>query len=99
MKRHEAGMTLVEALVAMAIVGVIVISSTRLVTAARPRTRDNLTRQFATQKATSLLEELRALIQTQSGTTTVVRAAYDTGVTNVSLLTTQLNVTGPADPV
>ncbi|HEX6641481.1 MAG TPA: prepilin-type N-terminal cleavage/methylation domain-containing protein [Thermoanaerobaculia bacterium] len=98
MKRHEKGMTLVEALVALAIVGVIVISSTRLVTSAMQRTRDNVNRQFATQKAISMLEELRALIQTQSGTTAVVLDDYDNGITNIPLLTTQLNVTNPDDP-
>ena len=103
MKRHarmkrQSGMTLVEALVAMAIVGVIVISSTRLVATAMRATRDNLNRQFATQKAISMLEELRALIQTQSGATTIVLDDYDNGVTSIPLLTTQLNVTDPAHP-
>jgi prepilin-type N-terminal cleavage/methylation domain-containing protein len=103
MKRHanskrQSGMTLVEALVAMTIVGVIVVSSTRLVATAMRATRDNLNRQFATQKAISMLEELRALIQTQSGGTTIVLDDYDNGTTNVALLTTQLNVTDPAHP-
>ncbi|HYC58922.1 MAG TPA: prepilin-type N-terminal cleavage/methylation domain-containing protein [Thermoanaerobaculia bacterium] len=96
--KRQAGMTLVEALVAMAIVGVIVISSTRLVATAMRSTRDNLNRQFAAQKAISMLEELRALIQTQSGATTIVLDDYDNGTTNVPLLTTQLNVSDPAHP-
>jgi type II secretory pathway pseudopilin PulG len=96
--KRQAGMTLVEALVALAIVGVIVISSTRLVATAMRATRDNINRQFATQKAISMLEELRALIQTQSGATTIVLDDYDNGTTNVPLLTTQLNVTNPDDP-
>ncbi|HEU4888520.1 MAG TPA: prepilin-type N-terminal cleavage/methylation domain-containing protein, partial [Thermoanaerobaculia bacterium] len=96
--KRQAGMTLVEALVAMAITGVIVISSTRLVATAMRSTRDNVNRQFATQKAISMLEELRALIQTQSGATTIVLDDYDNGTTNVPLLTTQLNVSDPAHP-
>lgn len=96
--RRQAGMTLVEALVAMAIVGVIVISSSQLVATAMRSTRDNINRQFATQKAISMLEELRALIQTQSGATAVVLDDYDNGTINVPLLTTQLNVTDPAHP-
>src|SRR5688572_364740 len=96
--RRQAGMTLVEALVAMAIVGVIVISSTQLVATAMRSTRDNINRQFAIQKAISMLEELRALIQTQSGATTIVLDDYDNGTSNVPLLTTQLNVTDPAHP-
>jgi prepilin-type N-terminal cleavage/methylation domain-containing protein len=96
--KRQAGMTLVETLVALAIVGVIVISSTRLVATAMRATRDNVNRQFAIQKAISMLEELRALIQTQSGATTIVLDDYDNGTTNVPLLTTQLNITDPANP-
>jgi type II secretory pathway pseudopilin PulG len=96
--KRQAGMTLVEALVAMAIVGVIVISSSQLVATAMRSTRDNINRQFATQKAVSMLEELRALIQTQSGATTIVLDDYDNGTTNVPMLTTQLNVSDPAHP-
>lgn len=96
--KRQAGMTLVETLVALAIVGVIVISSTRLVATAMRATRDNINRQFATQKAISMLEELRALIQTQSGATTIVLDDYDNGTTNVPVLTTQLNITDPAHP-
>lgn len=96
--KRQSGMTLIEALVAMAIVGVIVISSSQLVATAMRATRDNINRQFATQKAISMLEELRALIQTQSGATAVVLDDYDNGTTNVPLLTTQLNITDPAHP-
>ncbi|MFP5247834.1 MAG: prepilin-type N-terminal cleavage/methylation domain-containing protein, partial [Thermoanaerobaculia bacterium] len=96
--KTERGMTLVEALVALAITAMIVASSATLITRALRSTRDNMNRQFATQKAVSMLEELRALIQTQNGATTVVLDDYDDGTTNQTLLTTQRGITDPADP-
>jgi type II secretory pathway pseudopilin PulG len=91
-------MTLVEALVALALVATIVGASATLISSAMQTTRDNMDKQFATQKAISMLEELRALIQTQSATTTVVLDDYDNGVTNVTLLTTQSGITDPGHP-
>lgn len=99
MRRSERGMTLMETLVSLAIVAMIVTSTTTLISSAMRSTRDNLNRQFATQKAMSMLEELRALIQTQSGTTTVVLDDYDDGTTNRTVLTTQRTITDPAHPL
>ncbi|HYI11420.1 MAG TPA: prepilin-type N-terminal cleavage/methylation domain-containing protein [Thermoanaerobaculia bacterium] len=96
MRRTERGMSLIEVLVALAILAVIVGFSARMTNMAMRGTRDNVNKQFATQKAISMLEELRALIQTQSGTTTIVLDNYDDGTTNQPLLTTQLGVTDPA---
>lgn len=98
MRGDERGMTLTEVLVSLAIVAVIVAFSMTMVSTALRGTQDNLHKQFATQKAVSMLEELRALIQTQSGTTTVVLDDYDDGTTNSVILTTQRTVTDPADP-
>jgi len=99
MRRSERGVSLVEALVALAIVGMMVTSSMALISSALRSTKDNLNRQFASQKAISMLEELRALIQTQNGTTTVVLDDYDDGTTNQPVLTTQRGITNPADPI
>lgn len=98
MKRRQRGMTLVEVLVSLAIVAVIVAFSTTMVSTVLRGTQDNINKQFATQKAMSMLEELRALIQTQSGTTTIVLDDYDDGTTNQPVLTTQRSITNPADP-
>ena len=99
MRRNERGFTLAEAIVALAITGIIITSSVALITSALHSTKDNLNHQFASQKAVSMLEELRALIQTQNGTTTIVLDDYDDGTTNQSVLTTQRGITDPADPV
>jgi len=91
-------MTLVESLVSLAIVAVIIAFSTTMVSTALRGTQDNINKQFATQKAVSMLEELRALIQTESGTTTIVLDDYDDGTTNQTVLTTQRSVTDPPLP-
>ena len=96
--QNERGMTLVEVLVSLAIVAVLIAFSTRMVTTAYRGTQDNIHKQFATQKAMSMLEELRALIQTQNGATTIVLDNFDDGTTSQPLLTTQSAVTNPAAP-
>jgi hypothetical protein len=91
-------MSLAEALVALAIVGVIVVFSTTMISTALRGTQDNINKQLATQKAVSMLEELRALVQTDSGATAVVLDDYDDGTSNQTLLTTRSGVTDPSDP-
>lgn len=98
MKTRERGMSLAEVLVALGIVGIIIYFSTSMVTSSLRRTQDNVNKQFATQKAISMLEELRALVQTESGATTVLLDDYDDGTTNQMLLTTRSGITDPAHP-
>ena len=97
-KKSELGMTLAEALAAIAIVGIITVFSVGMVTQALRGTQDNLNKQYATQKAIAMLEELRALVQTESGATEVVLDDFDDGTTNQLLLTTQSGITDPAHP-
>ncbi len=94
----QRGMSLAEVLVAMGIVAVIVAFSTTMIGTALRGTQDNVNKQFATQKAVSMLEELRALIQTESGSAVVLLDDYDNGTTNETRLTTRTEVTDPADP-
>lgn len=94
----ERGMTLAETLMALAIVGITIVFSAQMLSSATRRTQDNMHRQFATQKAVSMLEELRSLIQTQSGPGAQVLDDYDDGVTSQALLTTQREITDPATP-
>jgi len=98
MRKNERGMSLAEVLVALAIVGIIVYFSSTMITATLRRTQDNLNKQFATEKAISMLEELRALVQTESGATTVLLDDYDDGTTNQLMLTTRKSITDPAHP-
>lgn len=86
-----------EVLVALAIVAIIMGFSTTMISSALRGTQDNINKQFATQKAVSMLEELRALVQTDKGDTAVVLDDYDDGTTNQTLLTTRRGVKDPAD--
>jgi type II secretory pathway pseudopilin PulG len=97
-RREQRGMTLAETLVALGIVSGIIIMSSRMLTTAYRGTQDNINKQFATQKAVSMLEELRSLIQSQSATNAVVLDQFDDGVVNQPLLTTQAVITDPGDP-
>lgn len=90
-------MTLPEVLVALAIVAIILAFSSTMITTALRGTQDNINKQFATQKAISMLEELRAVVQSESGATAVVLDDYDDGTTNQLFLTTQ-KVADPSDP-
>ncbi|MGZ5472514.1 MAG: type IV pilus modification PilV family protein [Thermoanaerobaculia bacterium] len=94
----ERGMSLAEVLVALGIVAIIVTFSSSMITTALRGTQDNINKQFATQKAVSMLEELRALIQTESGGAVVLLDDYDNGTSNEMTLTTRTAVTDPADP-
>lgn len=98
MKTNERGMSLVETLVSLAIAGIIVVMSSSMITTALRGTQDNINKQFATQKAISMLEELRALVQTDIGASAVVLDDYDDGTSNRLLLTTQRGITDPAHP-
>lgn len=97
-RNSQRGMTLAETLMALSIVGVTIIFSAQMLSSATRRTQDNIHRQFATQKAVSMLEELRSLIQVQNGPGAQVLDDYDDGVTNQTLLTTQREITDPGAP-
>src|SRR5439155_1258621 len=94
--RHERGTSLAEALVALAIMGVTIAFTMKLVSTSYRATRDNINKQFATQKAISMLEELRAVVQTQNGPAVTMLDASEVCTTNQPILTTDQSVTDPA---
>lgn len=96
MKRTERGMTLAEALVSLAIISTIVVFSGRMLTAAYRGTQDNMNRQFAVQKAMSMLEELKSVVQTETASSAL--DSFDDGTVDQPVLTTQSGVTDPAAP-
>src|ERR1700730_9433882 len=69
--RNEKGLTLVEVLVGIGILAVLIFASVSLTTSALTTTRGNLDRQFATEKAISMLEELKSVAQNPAAGTTV----------------------------
>jgi type II secretory pathway pseudopilin PulG len=107
MSSRQKGLTLVEVLVGMGILAVLIFASLSLTTSALQMTRLNLDRQFATEKAISILEELKSVAQNVAATNgnVVVLDQYDDGVNYIDALTIQPgvlpgdaisgNVTGP----
>jgi hypothetical protein len=84
-------MTLVEVLVGIGILAVLIFASLSLTTSALQMTRLNLDRQFATEKAISILEELKSIAQNSSASngSIVVLDQYDDGVDTQDPLTVQ----------
>jgi type II secretory pathway pseudopilin PulG len=82
-------MSLAEVLAALAIVGVMITGTMTVVANAHHFTRTNVSKEFATQKAISLLEELKSLVQSSTGSAVVDLDAFDDGVDTTPLLTTQ----------
>ncbi|MGA7615981.1 MAG: prepilin-type N-terminal cleavage/methylation domain-containing protein [Thermoanaerobaculia bacterium] len=98
MKSHQKGMSLIEVLVSLGILSVIIVASLQVATTVTRTTQNNMQKQFATQRAMSMLEELKGVIQSDQGATATLLDDYDDGTTNRPLLTTQKDVTDPASP-
>jgi hypothetical protein len=79
-------MTLVEVLWAMAIIGVMIITSATVTTQAHMMTRTNTDKEFTTQKAISILEEMKA---DASATNITVLDTFDDSITKNEVLTIQ----------
>jgi type II secretory pathway pseudopilin PulG len=99
-------MTLVEVLAGLAILSVMVLATLTVMTNAHQLTRNTTHKEFATQKAISVLEELKSLVQAANGNSINILDSYDDGTSNSTLLTTQgqaLNnnaaTTKPEDPI
>ena len=63
MRTKQSGMSLAELLLGVAILGTLILATMNVTTAIMRNTKTNMDRQFATQKAISMLEELKALVQ------------------------------------
>jgi prepilin-type N-terminal cleavage/methylation domain-containing protein len=110
MRNNQKGMSLPEVLVAIGIVAVMVFATMTVISTALQSTHNNADKQFATQKAISILEELKALVQTDSGGAVSVLDDFDDGITTKPLLTIQnsmqppppatpITLTLPSDPI
>jgi hypothetical protein len=93
-------MTLVEVLVGIGILAVLIFASVSLTTSALHMTRMNLDRQFATEKAISILEELKSVAQNSAASngSIVVLDQYDDGTNTRDELTIQTGAL-PGDPI
>lgn len=97
--KSKKGFTLVEVMIATLILAIVVVA---LVT-----TQDFMSKQtvrtnqktFANQKAISLIEELRSMVYGGENADVAVLDDFDDGTTYKPILTTDLSVTDPADPL
>jgi prepilin-type N-terminal cleavage/methylation domain-containing protein len=87
-RKRQSGMSLIEVLAGLAIVSVMALGTVTVMSNAHHLTKLTTNKQFATEKAISLIEELKSLVQTNSGSTIVDLDHYDDGVVNKTLLTT-----------
>jgi type II secretory pathway pseudopilin PulG len=99
-------MTLAEVLIAVALVSIMVFATLTVTVTAITASRNNVSKEFATQKAISMLDELKTVVQTDNGGTLKTLDQYDDGLKNSEVLTTQNQLdpdptarTQPADPI
>ena len=90
-------MTLIETLVAMFLTSIVIFAGVTFMISSLRATTHNLDRQFATQKAISMLEELKSLVQVQ-GSSVAVLDAYDDGQSYSYVLTTDRTISDPVAP-
>lgn len=76
-RKNQEGMTLAEVLMAVALVAVMIFATMTLTSTSITATKNNMDKQFATQKAIAMLEELKALVQVNTGTQITVLDQYN----------------------
>jgi prepilin-type N-terminal cleavage/methylation domain-containing protein len=97
-RRSQRGFTLAEVMMATALIGVLVYATVTISSTGIKLTKSNMDKQFATQKAISMLEEMKALVQVNQGTTITVLDGYDDGTNYRARLTTRgLILTDPPE--
>src|ERR1700682_5118543 len=91
-------MTLAEVVVALAIVGIMIFASSVVTIQAHQMTRANSDKEFATQKAISIIEEMKALVQVNANGTITSLDTFDDAATTNPVLTIQGTHLQPTDP-
>jgi type II secretory pathway pseudopilin PulG len=89
MRNNERGMSLAEVLAGLAILSTLIVATLTVTTTALHQTKNNINKEFGTQKAISMLEELRSLVQASNANTLTFLDAFDDGTKNQVVLTTQ----------
>ena len=95
----EKGFTLVEVMIIMVIFAIVVLSVLPIRLLLTKQTVVMKEKSFATQKAMQMMEELRTALYSSSQTNISVLNDYDDGASYNPILTTDKNVTNPADPL
>ena len=100
-RRSQRGFTLAEVMMATALIGVLVYATVTISSTGIKLTKSNMDKQFATQKAISMLEEMKALVQVNQGANITVLDSYADGTNYRARLTTRglILTDPPAEPV
>ena len=97
--RRQRGMTLLEMLFAVALLGASMMAAAYFVSAATHTTKHNKDKDFATQKAISILEEMKSVVEINNGGQDVTLLDdYDDGITYSPVLTIETGITDPTHP-
>src|SRR5262245_1652964 len=96
MRINQKGMTLAEVLVSLLLVSLVIFAAISFITGAFRSTAHNQEKEFATQKAISILDELKSFVEDKQGSGSLLDDFNETSDSPV--LTTQ-NSAVPDDPV
>lgn len=94
----ERGAGLIEFLVALGVLTICLLAATLYIANATHGTKRNSDKEFAIQKAISILEELKGVFESKTGNDTTLLDGYDDGTATDPVLTIQDNVTEPDHP-
>ena len=96
--RRQRGVTLVETLMALLLITVAMMAALVYAFSAMQGTRHNKDKHFAVQKAISILEEMKGVVEQESAGASLLLDGYDDGTTTSPLLTIESAITEPATP-
>ncbi len=97
MSHRQRGMSFAEVLMSIAIIGVLIYAVATVSSTGIQATKTNTDRQFAIQKALSMLEELKSLVQVNNAGTITVLDNFNDALLFRDRLTTIGLLTDPAD--
>ncbi|RMF75839.1 MAG: hypothetical protein D6738_02855 [Acidobacteria bacterium] len=95
---EQRGSGLIEFLVALGILTICMLSAVVYISSTMQGTRMNADKDFAIQKAISILEELKGIFESKTGNDATLLDGYDDGTTTDPVLTIQDGVTDPLHP-
>jgi hypothetical protein len=95
---RQAGSGLIEFLVALGILTVCLLAAASFIGTSMQGTKHNANKDFAIQKAISILEELKGIFESKTGNDATLLDGYDDGTSTETVLTIQSGVTDPAHP-
>jgi len=98
-KRGDRGVSLAEMLISLFLLTATLLMVVHYIGVSFTTTKANKEKDFATQKAIQIVNELRAYVQGGGETHADMLDNYDDGIVSLPVLTTQKGVTEPADPL